>query len=553
MENHIFRPLILVKKISLTKRLICKLIIVTLLFNQIIAAPVAYALDKVEPADPPNNTESILDLVVLVVDKKITSTGGEYEGLINEGYESLEVSDMENRILRYADDIVDEDDDLPNSNNEFTDVQILTFDENRDSVADIAEALENLYKNGNGNNRLSGVVLIGDIPLPVVNKAGNRFVSVFPYTDFVDKAYIYNPLTLSFERNNSVDFPKQEIWHGVIRPMSEGSAGMEELATFFDKNHLYYTGEEMYGEFDRKMFFGDLVNEEKNLNEDAYKRYVQYLDALEDIAYYRYNKHWANEVMASSLEDIPKNDDGSLPINTDHPGNKPVVIDGEDPKDAPSFKDAISGNPLSVMPDMYTKNIIDSNLLPYYRTFGTFISRVNDWARFTARYKLSDVHSIPGLITMKDEYAKFYAKSINDALEAQINDLAHKIQEPMPIVEYSDISGKIGSGEDAVPFELELHGLEPNSLISIPPYPEGDPPLVNKFQYRFHYLNTAEEPDALFVNGIRASNINTPKLCAPFLGSTKKKYFVKNDDGKVDRKSTRLNSVTPISRMPSSA
>ena len=377
------------KKISLKKRLICKLIIATLVFNQIIAAPVAYALETVQTATPPKSPTEIMDLVVLIVDKKITEDGSNYIGLINniEYGDSLNESDLEGRIARYAEDII--------NNNEATDVQIIYFDEERDTAVDIASALENLYSNGNGNNRLSGVVLIGDIPLPVVNKAGNRFISVFPYTDFVDKAYIYNPETLSFERNDAVSFPQQEIWHGVIRSISDGEIGMNEIATFFDKNHLYYSGEEMYSDFDRKMFFGDLVHEEKNLNKEAFKRYNQYLDAAEDVAYYRYNKHWANEVMANSVADIPGADGsegGGISVNEDHPGNVPVTIDGEDTP--PSFAESISGDALAGMPDMYTKTIIDSNLLPYFKTFGTFISRINDWAGFTSRYAISDLSLI---------------------------------------------------------------------------------------------------------------------------------------------------------------
>ena len=125
------------KKRSLKKRLICKLIIATLVFNQIIAAPVAYALETVQTATPPKSPTEIMDLVVLIVDKKITEDGSDHSGLRNDYLSSLNEADLEGRIARYAEDII--------NNNEATDVQIIYFDEERDTAVDIASALENLY------------------------------------------------------------------------------------------------------------------------------------------------------------------------------------------------------------------------------------------------------------------------------------------------------------------------------------------------------------------------------------------------------------------------
>ena len=192
------------------KKWICLLLSFFILFTQIISLPVAYAI-TVEPAEAPNDPESIYDLVVLVVDSKVKDDEGSYLGLRYKYPGKLTESDLDSRIERYAKDLSAEYD--------LTDTKILTFDGDKDTVADLAEALENMYLNGDGtlNNRLAGVVLIGDIPLPVVNKNGNRYVSVFPYTDFTEKAYIYNPLTNNYERNEDVEFPKPEIWHGVIR------------------------------------------------------------------------------------------------------------------------------------------------------------------------------------------------------------------------------------------------------------------------------------------------------------------------------------------------
>ncbi|MFA5948274.1 MAG: hypothetical protein WC806_04890, partial [Candidatus Gracilibacteria bacterium] len=153
------------------------------------------------PSEAENQNSTIYDLIVLVVDSSYKNLAPVYPGLTTDYPQDLRDTSIKKRIERFAEDI--------RANNTLTDVKIIYFDKETEKANDIASALENLYLNGTSPNRnkLSGVIFIGDIPLPVVNKEGNRYVSMFPYTDFVDKAYIYNPTTDDFERNNAVVFP----------------------------------------------------------------------------------------------------------------------------------------------------------------------------------------------------------------------------------------------------------------------------------------------------------------------------------------------------------
>ncbi|MBL4694943.1 hypothetical protein JKY72_06270, partial [Candidatus Gracilibacteria bacterium] len=218
-------------KFTFKNRSLSMLVLLTLFVSSVIPAPVAYAF--VDAAKAPSSTEVVYDLVAVVVDKELKDNSTNYVGLsANKKYSglfsSLAKSDLMTRVERYAEDLVD--------NYELTDVELIVFDKKKDSVEDLASALENLWRNGStGNNRLRGVVLVGDVPLPVVNKGGNRYVSVFPYTDFSEKAYRYSAEKNSFVQNGDVSFPQAEIWHGVIASDEE-----ENLARFFDKNHLYY-------------------------------------------------------------------------------------------------------------------------------------------------------------------------------------------------------------------------------------------------------------------------------------------------------------------------
>jgi len=102
---------------------------------------------------------------------------------------------------------------------------ILTFPADTHPVL-IASANERLYysglpNHGNKTQKLVGTILIGDIPLPVVHKNAQSFLSVFPYIDFDEPSFVWNwdkkiYEYLNVERKNT----KPELWHSVIAPHS---------------------------------------------------------------------------------------------------------------------------------------------------------------------------------------------------------------------------------------------------------------------------------------------------------------------------------------------
>jgi uncharacterized repeat protein (TIGR01451 family) len=476
--------------LSLKKSLVYTLIFVTS-FTQVIPYPVAQAISFVEEivgmqtAEASvfgSDRETTYDLVAIIVDDRL-KTAIPYVG-ISDKYKDLPEKSMVARIKRYAEDISD--------NNSLTDTKIIYFDQNEDTVVDLAAALENLYLNGSGgrNNRLAGVVLVGDIPLPVVNKEGNRYVSMFPLTDFEDKAYNYDFENDSFLRSETVSEPKAEIFSGVIPLRSYSYGGINEIATYLDKNHLYYEGVADFADFNKELFFGDLIHEEEKLIPEIYSYYTDYLDAQEDTAYNRYNKHWANEILQKQM--------AGLDIDPETPGGE-MLANATDP------------NTLQDLPDIYTKNIIDNALKPYFALMQKYIGQINNWADYTGRYEASDFKTVPALITMKDEYSKVYLKSVNDALEKSINEVAEKIQEPIVIPEYSELTGTV-NGQN---FRLSTHSDEANNPVDF-------------VRIRYHYKNVLD--DKMYVNGIPADIIESPKLCSLYLGSTSDSYFDEEND-----------------------
>ncbi len=278
-----------------------------------------------------NNT--VFDLVAILVDEDIAKNTSEYDGLINihnptvpndpaQAYRILSGKSLMERVQRYAKDL--QGVNQVKNPKPFTKAVVLTVSKT-DSTADIAGALERLYREGDGTpneqNRLKGIVVVGNVPLPVVNKNGNRFVSMFPYTDFDDPYYIYDSASKDFIVNTENVKPSAEVWHGVIVPPQGGEPGNKLLAEYFDKNHLYKIGEAGYADFAKKIFYGDLIKEFKTLSADGLNGYLGYIKYWEDISYFRFNKNWAKKLYAESTVGEPEGDgvdnDGDGKIDED--------------------------------------------------------------------------------------------------------------------------------------------------------------------------------------------------------------------------------------------
>lgn len=481
------------KNSFIKRKFVTYVLMLALAVTQVLPVQVAYAFDfgsfvsdavggDIAFAEGFSSQTTVYDLVAIVVDTKLASNSTSYSGLQSQ-YSSLNADTFSDRVLRYAEDIT--------AHYPLTDTKILYFDSSNDTVNDLSVALENLYINGDEtrNNRLAGVVLVGDIPLPIVNDGETAFTSLLPYTDFENKAYLYNSQSKTFERNSKNKFTIPEIWHGVMRAPENTEIGRDKLAAFFDKNHLYYLGEPDFADFDKKLFFGDFVNEEKQVNPDVYSYYLQYLNSLEDLAFKRYNKHWANELQGKLGQDLS----------------------GFDPPsdEAKDFLNNIdSGSSLAGVPDIYTKTIIDQSLLSYYQLLTKYISEINGRAENTGRYDSGDVDNPATLITIKDEFAKEYLKEVNIAIEKNVNALVEEISEPLPLLTFSVLTGNFGNGR-----AFTVTG-------------SSDTIASNQQVFRFHYLN--EESGKFYVNGVASDVLSSAKQCSVYLGSTKAEYFDEN-------------------------
>lgn len=252
-------------------------------------------LEEIRSVD---SVETRYGLVAILVDASIWENSESYDGLT--GTFSFSDQKLSERIIRYAEDIQGA---VP-----WTKTMIITVDD-EDTTVEIQETLERLYYEGDPDDsdttKLSGLVVVGEIPLPVVTKSGHKFISMLPYTDFENPSYILNSETQDFERNSASENLQADIWHGLIIPPIDGEDGNKLLAQYFDKNHYYHTGEEDYTTFDKKTFVGDLETEGATINEVSFASYDRFLSYWEELAYYRYSNSWLEEIyvdMADSVE-----------------------------------------------------------------------------------------------------------------------------------------------------------------------------------------------------------------------------------------------------------
>ena len=113
---------------------------------------------------------------------------------------------------------------------------VMPLDLDNISAYDIHRMMENIYFDGleDVNSSLIWLVMIWDIPLPVINQDWYVFPSVYPYTDFENQKYVRDADSQYFVPNGNLNW-QAEIWHWLINYWSDLSA----YTKFFAKIQKY--------------------------------------------------------------------------------------------------------------------------------------------------------------------------------------------------------------------------------------------------------------------------------------------------------------------------
>ena len=265
------------------------------------------------------------------------------------------------------------------------------------SPKEIFEGNAHLYFSGTDddqNSYLVGTVLIGEVPVPVVEKNKNFWVTIFQYLDFEDQNYSWD------EKKNRFVFQEgdfsPEIWHGVIRSDADTfSNKVKELKNYFDKNHDVHLGNT---NFSKKVFYANLPIQKKGLPDILRKKYENFIAHLEDIVYLRFNKYWAQEMLSKFDE------------------NDPVPWD-ELPEDVIPDGGGGMTDDVSQIPDIQAKNVIDNFIGRYFDAWKNHLTSWHSGIEQAGRWTTEDVDTTISLITRKDELSVLLLKAANDELE----------------------------------------------------------------------------------------------------------------------------------------
>lgn len=279
-----------------------------------------------------------------------------------------------------------------------------------ESTYRIATTLEKLYYEGidadlidesifnndqytEDDNKLAGIVIIGDIPIPVVEEDETMLPSIYPYTDFYRKKFIYNHETQKFELNNEPSSYSPEVWHGVIVPPSKDEATkIQELKSYFAKNNAYSEGDPEYAEFDKRMLYANYPAMEENMNFMDYRNYERYGDYMEEMAFYRYNKHLLKELIKEVSEDM-----GS---------DEPIMPD-----------ETING-----LMDTATDMFFSKYTTTFAKALSIYRGKINDKIKELGMWTASEIDTPEALVAMRDEYAKYDLRLKQQLLEGEIDE-----------------------------------------------------------------------------------------------------------------------------------
>ena len=192
--------------------------------------------------------------------------------------------DIENDIQRYAQQYIQWEDSDNSRYNAISNSKAIVLPVNTDSIdaKDINKILENMYFDGVSwePSKLVWTVLIGDIPLPVVNQDGYIYPTVYPYVDFEEQKFIWNDKTKYFVYNDNPNW-QAEIWHGIIN-FDE----TEEYENYFDKLKEYSDNPSEF--IWKNIWYDDLIANKQYFYKEALNSYVNNFLFAEDLWYHRY-------------------------------------------------------------------------------------------------------------------------------------------------------------------------------------------------------------------------------------------------------------------------
>jgi hypothetical protein len=297
----------------------------------------------------------------------------------------------------------------------------------------IAEKNEKLYQEWDdktGISRLVWTVLIGDISIPMVSDNGAYFPSMYPYVDFVDKQFVYNTRSNTYEvppsaTRNAVE---AEIWHGVINPAvgrDWTDDDITKIAGFLDKTHLFYSksGRFAPSTIPPRVFYYDGEYESQSVNFRSLFQYALSMQNSENLAYKRFTKYLLGDLNRTLIQFDAKKDQESNDFMKSL--GVPSLGNGLSDEAVATMQDINSRTPIQAMLKDF-KSIINS------KTLSDWFANVHNAWRYNNQTNIRADFS-PLQMTVMDEIARTTLKEANVAIMESIDSQIGKIAKRIPI------------------------------------------------------------------------------------------------------------------------
>lgn len=427
---------------------------VSLVCSIILLAPLLVKVSPVNAAEQLSQQK----LVVIVVAKNLFSGDVDDKNTIT------------GKINRYAQDVQNT---LPQTKS-----LILPIPQNA-NAGELFRILEKLYiegqKRGNHIFRLSGVVFIGNTPIPLIRTYGQDIPSFFPLTDFEDPAFLWDAEQNVFVENSDNGLLQAEIFHGVIRaPETSDKTESEWLTNFFDKNHAYHTGKKEKAP--QKLLVADFIAEAKSIQSQKEKMYeIGENELAADLAFYRYNNTLLSDVEDLNSQSQAQTIDFSLGEDVENENLRHSIQEWqknwEAEKKQGSFSKILEESGISP-PDNITYQQINQLIPSYPQVTDKYMGEINQIIKKSGRWEIEKqtADTIPGLIQQMDMLSREFIREFSTKFEEEITHFVdEKWQKPIPVLDSifaNEIDYDVGpEGNPTEKLEPYFHG-KPISDIS---------------------------------------------------------------------------------------
>lgn len=160
--------------------------------------------------------------------------------------------------------------------NQNTKAVLFPIDASHISSHDIHRVIENLYFDWEKSKTsfLKTIVLIWDVPLPVVNKDWFIFPTIYPYVDIVKPSFVYDHWTKYFRYNGKAS--NVEIAHWLIK-----FDKTEDYKKYFRKLRNYASNPSAFVE--KKFYVDNFVLQSQSYNFDLSKYYLNRIVFAENL------------------------------------------------------------------------------------------------------------------------------------------------------------------------------------------------------------------------------------------------------------------------------